>query len=182
MCGMSRIAADRYLNDQTDLADAVNVFKGYVGDRSAYAGFVYSPNAYTWMCDPSQPRGLNPVGCSKDGHDLSGAPVEDVQRGGAYTWPPPSSNLYPWGGFSAAVAQAEMLFRLGYPAYEWESQGIRRGLHWLQTAMSDGEAYPNYWQVWIVNRHYPDFTGQPFPAHARTGYGRGLDWTFWTHQ
>lgn len=156
---------------------------GYLGDRSAYAGFTFAPDSFSWMCDPTNPRGINPSGCSKDGHDLSGAPVNDVQRAGAYTgsWPP-NPTFYPWGGFAAAVAQAEMLYRAGYPSFEWENQAVRRATHWLWYAMPSSESTPTRWMTWIVNKHYPDSNGQPFPAHARTGYGRLMDWTFWTHQ
>ena len=176
MCGASRIAIDVYLGDQSDLERAAKVFKGYLGDRSSYAGFIFQSGAFTWMCDPANPRPVNPAGCSKNSHDLSGAPVDDVQRGGNYTWPPNPTN-YAWGGFSAAVAQAEMLSRAGYPAYDWENQAIRRGMNFLETAMISSGHNSTDWMPWVVKYHY----GANFQVKTLTGWGRLMGWADWTH-
>jgi hypothetical protein len=56
--GASRIAAAIYLGDQTELARAAQVFKGWVGDRSSYAGFSYGD--LDWQSNPSAPVGINP--------------------------------------------------------------------------------------------------------------------------
>ena len=176
MCGASRIAADIYLGDKTDLDRAAKVFKGYLGDRTSYAAFQFQSGAYTWMCDFQNPRPINPLGCTKDGHDLSGANVDDVQRGGNYTWPPNATN-YSWGGFSAAVAQAELLFRAGYDAYSWESEAIKRGMQFLQSAMASSNSAPTDWIPWVVNHHY----GTNFTAKTPVGAGRLMGWTDWTH-
>ena len=37
--GARRVAADLYLGDVTDLADAARVLQGCLGDRASYAGF-----------------------------------------------------------------------------------------------------------------------------------------------
>ncbi|MCI0649688.1 MAG: DNRLRE domain-containing protein, partial [Chloroflexi bacterium] len=60
-CGASRIAIALYLGDTAELQDAANVFKGWLGDRNAYAGFNYGD--LDWQCNPSAPVGINPAGC-----------------------------------------------------------------------------------------------------------------------
>jgi hypothetical protein len=40
-CTASRLVVAIYLNDQSDFHQAATVFKGWLGDRSAYAGFEY---------------------------------------------------------------------------------------------------------------------------------------------
>ena len=173
MCGASRIAVDIYIGDKTDLNRAANVFHGYVGDISAYNGFTFGSVA-DWACTPY--RGLNPVGCTKEGQDVSGAPVDDVRRGGGFQWPPAPTN-YAWGGFSAAAAQAEMLYRAGYPAYEWENQAIKRGMQFIATNMASSQSAPTEWLFWLVNFHY----GTNFPAKTPISIGRLVGWTDWTH-
>ena len=176
MCGASRIAADLYLGDTVDLARAVLVLRGYLGDRAAWSAFTYAADAASWMCDATQPRPLNPAGCTRDGHDLSGAPVDDVQRGGPYTWPPTATN-YAWGGFSAAAVQAELLHRAGYPAYQWENQAVRRALAFLESSMASSQSNPTEWLPWLVNARY----GTSFTAVTPTGFGRLVGWTDYTH-
>lgn len=178
MCGASRIAADIYLKDSTDLDRAVKIYKGFIGDRTSYSGFQWEdPLVYTWMCDTNNPRPVNPVGCVKSGHDLSGAVVDDVRRGGSFAWPP-TDTLYSWGGYSALLAQAEMLKRAGYDSYNWESQAILRGMKFISTNMADSASYAVDWVPYVINKQY----NSSYPtASTRQGYGRLLDWTAWTH-
>lgn len=178
MCGASRIAADIYLKDTTDLDRAIKIYKGFIGDRTSYSAFQWEdPLVYTWMCDSNNPRPVNPVGCVKDGHDLSGAVVDDVRRGGTYSWPP-TDTLYSWGGYSALLAQAEMLKRAGYDSYNWESQAVLRGMKFIATNMADSASYAVDWVPFVINKQYN--SSYPTPS-TRGGYGRLLDWTAWTH-
>jgi len=52
--GASRAAIDVYLGDMQDLARTAQVFRGWVGDRSAYAGFSYT-NDLSWQAAPTKP-------------------------------------------------------------------------------------------------------------------------------
>jgi hypothetical protein len=178
MCGASRIAADIYLKDTTDLDRAVKIYKGFIGDRTSYSGFQWEdPLVFTWMCDTNNPRPVNPVGCIKNGHDLSGAVVDDVRRGGTFTWPP-TDTLYSWGGYSALLAQAEMLKRAGYDSYNWESQAVLRGMKFVATNMADSASAAVDWVPFVINKQY----NATYPTvSTRGGYGRLLDWTAWTH-
>lgn len=67
-CGASRMAVAAYLGDRDELMRAAQVFKGYLGDRAAFAGFKYGDLA--WQCNPRPPVGINPKGCVVDGHSL----------------------------------------------------------------------------------------------------------------
>lgn len=176
MCGASRIAVDLYLGDKTDLDRAAQVAHGWFGDRTSYAGFQFGAGSDVWMCDPANPRPVNPLGCTKDGHDLSGAPVDDVRRGGGYMWPPTPTD-YAWGGFSGAVAQAEMLYRAGFHSYDWENQAVRRGMQFLATAMPSSQSGPTDWLPFVVNFRYRT----NFQSSSPVNLGRLVGWTDWTH-
>jgi len=183
MCGASRVAVDLYLNDEQELEQAIKVFQGYSGNRIAWDKFKFAGNAASFMCDPSQPRPMNPPGCIKDGHDMSGAPVDDIQRAGAYNssrWSDSgyaNHTNYAWGGFSGAVAQAELLHRAGYPAYEWENRAMFRGAHFLDNIVKFALSNPTEWVPWVLNFRY----GTSFTSPTPVGMGRLLGWADWTH-
>ena len=56
--GASRGAVALYLRDAQELHRTAQVFKGYLGDRSSYAGFKYG--SLDWQADPQRPVGINP--------------------------------------------------------------------------------------------------------------------------
>ena len=88
--GAARIAADLYLGDTTDLAAAAKVTQGFLGDRTAYAGFNknLSSAALSWSC--SGAATYTPVNwaCFKSGINVNGGVVSDISRGGSLRWPP----------------------------------------------------------------------------------------------
>ena len=69
--GAARVAADIYLGDVGDLARAVQVFKGWLGDRSQYSGFKFGD--MSWQADPA-----NPVGIDRKGALIQGKSVDGV--------------------------------------------------------------------------------------------------------
>ncbi len=195
MCGASRIAIDLYLNDKDDLTDAVKVFKGYLGDKSAYNDFTFNVEAANWTCetppDPKKPKkGLRPIAPKNcflyyNGTkvDMSGAPIDDVQRvedkkKTGFVYPIPKTH-YAWGGFSAAVAQAEMLYRAGYTnVYNWQDKAIWRGMDFLNREMPTSDSGATYWLPWIVNKRY----GTDFPTKPNANKNsRLMNFTDWTH-
>jgi hypothetical protein len=171
--GASRIAASIYLGDAADVARAAKVFKGFLGDRASYAGFKYGD--LSWQCDASKPVGINPVGCTKNGHPIGGVIPDDQRRGGTFTWPAPKEN-YVWEALQGVVVQAELLRRQGYDAWSWESQAIRRAVAWLHDVNSYPAEGDDTWQPWIVNFAY----GTKFPAPAARS-GKNMGFTDWTH-
>jgi Alginate lyase len=181
MAGASRIAADVYLGDRSDLARAAAVFKGYLGDRAAYHGFVFGKDR-SWQLDPSAPVGILPAGATKDGQPVGGALPDDMRRGCELRFPPCPTD-YPWEALQGAVAQAELLSRQGYDAWNWGNQALRRAAEFLyglarrypddHWAASGNDA----WIPWLLNRRY----GTRFGTVAPTQPGRGLGFTDWTH-
>jgi hypothetical protein len=173
-CGASRIAIALYLGDSVELDRAATVFRGWLGDRNAYTGFSFGDLA--WQCNPNQPVGINPAGCTRDGRSIDGVLPDDQRRGGAFTWPPPKEN-YVWEALQGAVAQAQLLHRAGYPAWQWQDQALRRAVTWLHTQANFPAEDDDRWQPWLVNNAY----GTGFPASSPTSPGKGMAWADWSH-
>lgn len=173
-CGSSRAAADVYLGDTTDLARTAQVFKGFLGDRSSYAGFEYGE--LSWQCNSSAPVGINPVGCTKDGHNIDGVIPDDQRRSGSFSWPPPKAN-YVYGNLSGAITQANILYNAGYDTWNWQNQALKRAYVWLHTQANFPADGDDKWQPHLVNYIY----GTSFPASIPAGAGKHMGWTDWTH-
>lgn len=170
-CGFSRIAVDMYLGDTADLARAATVFHGWLGDRASYAGFNYGD--LSWQSDPSHPVGINPVGATIQGHSVDGAQPDDMRRGGSFKWPP-SKTGYPWEALQGAVAQAHLLTRAGYPAWEWNDKAMLRAVQFLYNIGWAAEG-DDRWQIWEINKAY----GTNLPTTGG-GAGKNVGWTQFT--
>jgi len=173
-CGASRAAVAAYLGDTTELAKVAKIFKGWLGDRSSYAGFTYGDTS--WQCDPSQPVGINPAGCAKSGHDIDGVLPDDQRRAGSFTWPPPQEN-YVWEAMQGALAQAVILKRAGYDVFTWSDKALLRAVTWLHEVDDFPAANDDTWEPHLVNHFY----GSTFPAPSPTTAGKNVGWTDWTH-
>lgn len=171
--GASRVAVAWYLQDEAELERAARVFKGWLGDREAYAGFSYGD--LSWQADPDNPVGVNPKGAVKEGHSIDGALPEEMRRGGGFRWPPRQTN-YPWGGMQGALVQAEVLCRAGYPTWEWEDQALLRAAEFLY-GIGWVPAGDDEWQPWLLNYAY----GTDYPTKITTQPGKNMGWTDWTH-
>ena len=176
MAGASREAADAYLGDAADLDRAARVFRGYVGDRTAYAGFSFGD--LTWQADPSRPVGIDPAGATNAGLAIDGALPDDMRRGCGLTIPPCHTD-YAWEALQGVVVQAVILSRRGYDAFNWQDQAVLRAFEFLDRidrqfggwwAAADDE-----WQPWIINRAY----GAAFRATAPAGAGKIMAWADW---
>ncbi len=182
MCGASRAAASAYLGDRQDLGRVAAVFDGFLGDRSAYAGFEYGDPA--WQADPSRPVGINPAGATRQGVRIDGALPDDMRRAGGFTPGCPERFGYPWEALQGAVVQAEILQRQGFDAWAWQDQALRRALAFLvdlsqrcPAAIDEATSGDDRFTPWIVNRAY----GADFPAVSPAGHGKIAGWTDWTH-
>lgn len=171
--GGARIAADLYLGDTVDLARAAQVFKGWLGDRTAYTGFKYGD--LSWQANTNAPVGVNPAGSVKAGHSIDGALPDDMRRGCSFKWPPCSTN-YPWGAMGGALVQAQLLSRAGYDAWGWGDRALYRAARFLYgigwAAKGDDQ-----WQVWVINRAY----GTSWPVAMPARYGKNMGWTDWLY-
>jgi hypothetical protein len=171
--GASRVAADRYLGDMADLAKAAQVFQGWLGDRSAYAGFSYGDTS--WQADPGKPVGINPSGAIRNGQSIDGVLPDDQRRAGGFTWPPQKEN-YVWEGLQGAVVQAELLQRAGYDAWNWSDRALLRAVLWETTVARFPAQGDDTWQIWLLNHAY----GTALPTSpANTGKNMGFtDWMY----
>lgn len=175
MAGGSRMAVAMYLGDLVELDRAATVFKGYLGDRSAYADFNFGSDL-SWQADPSRPVGINPKGSMKEGHSIDGALPDEMRRGGAFSWPPAETG-YAWEALQGALVQAEILHRAGYDAWQWQDQALLRAVEFLYGIGWDAEG-DDLWQPWLINARY----GTTIAADPAARHGKIIGWTSWTHQ
>jgi hypothetical protein len=178
MCGASRAAVAAYLGDAAELARVAQVFKGWLGDRTAYSKFKFGD--LSWQANPTTPVGINPRGAMKNGESIDGVLPDDMRRGCIFTLPPCPTG-YPWEALQGATVQAEILKRQGFDSWGWQDQALRRSVQYLSDlnrryggwwASGDDE-----WNVWLVNRAY----GTQFTRVSPAGSGKIMGWTDWTH-
>jgi hypothetical protein len=173
----SIVAVYAYLGDKAGLDSAANIFKGWLGDRSAYAGFTYGE--LDWQADPSKPVGVNPKGATKQGHSIDGALPDDMRRGGGFAWPPPGGDgrMYSWEALQGATVAAQLLSRAGYDAWNWSDKALLRAATWLYDVAKWPPSGDDGWQPWLINAAY----GSNFPAIANASPGKNMGFTAWTH-
>ncbi len=171
--GASMAAVDRYLGNVQDLSRVAAIFHGYLGDRVVYQNFQYGADL-SWQCDPANPVGVDPPGCTINGHNVNGALPEEMRRGGHFQWPPAKTG-YAWEALQGAGVEAQILSRAGYPAWEWQDQALLRAVNFLYSIgwapQGDDE-----WQVWLINHAYGTHFQAALPAH----FGKNMGWTDWT--
>ena len=173
-CGGARAAVAVYLGDQAELERTANVFRGWLGDRTVYAGFEYGE--LSWQCNAASPVGINPAGCTKGGRDLDGVIPDDQRRAGAFTWPAPKEN-YVYEGLQGALLQAVVLSRRGYDVWNWQDRALLRAFRWLHDVDGFPATGDDTWEIHLVNRVY----GTSFPAPSPTQPGKNVGWTDWSH-
>jgi hypothetical protein len=171
--GAARAAVAGYLGDSAQLARAAQVFRGYLGDRTAYAGFSYGE--LSWQCDTARPVGINPP-CVKSGIDIGGVMPDDMRRGGGLQWPPASTG-YPWEGLQGAVLQAELLRAQGYDAWSWSSKAILRAVKFLYERARWPATGDDEWQLWLIDKRYGTSYHTPPPARGGKNFGF-TDWLY----
>jgi hypothetical protein len=192
LAGGSRAAVAVYLGDAAEIAETARIFKGWLGDRSSYAGFKYQSGAYSWMPNgSSSPRAVNPPGSivrwtnpatGRDStYNVDGALPDDMQRGCEFQWPPCHTG-YGWEGYSGAVMQAEILARRGYDCWNWENKALLRATEYFSYLdrvvggwWTDGQ--DEQWIPWVINRAYRT----SFRTHLPAKLGKNMAWTEWTH-
>lgn len=173
-CAASRAAIARYLGAAEELGRTALVFKGWLGDRSAYSGFSYSD--FSWQADSTEPVGINPAGAVKQGYSIDGVLPEDQRKSGAFTWPPPQEGEV-YDGLQGAAAAALILYRAGYDSWNWQNRALLRALDWLYTQANYPAASSDGWLPHLLNYYYFTNFAAPLPA----GLGKNVCWTDWTH-
>jgi hypothetical protein len=185
-----------YTGNSNQLQLMADLYRAWLEGSDAYRFDWDSDKDRSWQCQPGEPatyRGINPVDCVRDGNDLGGVLADEYRRSGPYdaaNFPGPNTTKYPWEALGAAIAQADLLARAGYPdALEWGEQAPRRALErlwYLYTVAADqgwtfGRAADggsdDRWIIPFVNALY----NTTLPEPDASGYGRPLSWTTWTH-
>ena len=180
--GASRIAASLYLGDTADVARAAQVLRGFLGDRGSWSRFQGVEGAKSWACDPDDYTPVNPP-CTRDGIDLDGAIVRDIDRGGNRKWPPGRDGIgYTLESLQGLSLQAELLTVNGFgDAWTWSDEALKRaagivsrsgeagGLTWNRSEVS-------YHVPWLLNARY----GLDLPTEP-AGFGRVFGYTDWLY-
>ncbi len=172
-CGAARLAIALYLQDEREVQRAATVFHGWLGNREAYAGFIYG--RLNWQADPERPVAINPPDAVKNGQLVDGALPEEMRRGGDFRWPPKRTG-YAWEALQGAIVQAELLARAGYPAWEWQERALLRAVTFLYDLGWEANG-DDLWQPWLINYAY----GSDFPVTSPARPGKNMGWTDWTH-
>lgn len=76
--GLARIAVSAHVGDTADVVAASAIFRGWLGDRAAYAGFKYGD--MSWQSDKAKPVGINPKGAAINGYNVDGVLPDDQRR------------------------------------------------------------------------------------------------------
>jgi hypothetical protein len=163
-----------YLKDRKEIERTARVFRGWLGDRRAHAGFKYGE--LDWQGNPQRPVGINPKGATRNGQNIDGVLPDDMRRGGPLRFPP-GKTKYVWEALQGAIVQAEILYRAGYDTWEWEDRAILRAVEFLYRIGWKAEG-DDTWQIWLVNRRY----GTSLPTSDKARPGKNMGWTDWTHR
>jgi hypothetical protein len=173
--GASRVAVAAYLGDEKDLERAARVFRGWLGERSAYAGFRFGD--LSWQADPGEPVGINPPGATRNGCSIDGVLPDDQRRSGPFAWPPPHEN-YVYGALQGALVQAVILHNAGYDVWSWGDRALLRAFRWLYDQAGFHAQGDDAWEPHLINF----FTAAELPAGIPARPGKIAGWTDWTHR
>lgn len=173
--GATRVAIAMYLGDTAELERAATVFKGWLGDRTAYAGFEYGE--LDWQYNPSQPVGINPKGATKNGYNIDGVLPDDQRRGCGFTIPACKEN-YTWEALQGASVQAWLLHRAGYDVFNWSDKALYRAVNWLYNVNAYPPSGDDVYIPWIINKAY----GTTFKTVTPTAIGKNMSYTDYTHR
>lgn len=184
--GSARIAADIYLGDTADLAAAAKVTRGFLGDRTAYAGFTQKLDSddLSWTCTGSAATYTpEDPACTKSGINLDGAIATDISRGGALRWPPADPGIpYQLESIQGAGLQVELLYRNGYSdAWTWSNSALKRAAAVVTRSGASGGTGWNLTTAsrqmpWLLNKRY----GTSIPTRT-AGMGRSIGFTDWLY-
>jgi hypothetical protein len=177
--GAARAAIAVYLGDATELARTAQVFRGWLGDRSAYSGFKYGSDL-SWQANPSKAVAIDIVGSTKayDGTTVSldGALPDEMRRGSSFEWAPTYTG-YPWEALQGAVLQAEILNHAGYDTWNWSNKALYRAARWLYTTANWPAVGDDRWQPWLIDAR----TGGNLPRPSTTQPGKNFGFTDWLY-
>ncbi|HEU4673333.1 MAG TPA: alginate lyase family protein [Candidatus Limnocylindrales bacterium] len=173
--GAARVAIAGYLGDSNELARAAAVFRGWLGDRTAYAGFSWGD--LSWQCDSSKPVGINPKGCAKSGMNIDGVLPDDMRRGGSFPRVGSDGTGYSWEALQGALLEAELLSVHGYDTWHWSDDALARAVRFLYRQVDAPAEGDDEWEAWLVDGEYGTAYHASAPAHVGKNFGF-TDWLF----
>jgi hypothetical protein len=173
--GASRLAIALYLGEAEEVARVARIFRGFLGDRAAYADFRFG--ALDWQADPAHPVAINPAGARLNGHDVDGVLPDDQRRCcDMFQWPPPGEN-YVYEALQGALTTAVMLERAGYHnVWAWQDRALLRAFRWMHDVAATPTEGDDEWQTHVINWAY----GTDFPAVTPAQPGKAVGYTDWT--
>lgn len=177
-CIWSRVIADLYVDDQTDLAKAIKVFKGMCGDRAVFAFPSSEFGELTWQSDPSKPVPILPSSATIQGHIMSGGLPEELRRATTtFTWPPPKEN-YCFSANEGYLGTAWILWhsKAMPDAFTYMDKAILRVTQWLYQQANFPATGDDTHQPHIVNAVYGTTFSAPSPSTHGKLYGFGDYW------
>lgn len=167
---------------QAQKDELYKVVKGWLGDRSSYAGFAYGD--LWWQADPSKPVGINPKGATKSGHSIDGVLPDDQRRAGSFTWPPQKEN-YVWEALQGSMLMALVLEHSGVAVAGLSDEALYRAYRWLidecHFPPTDSAAgTDDRWQAWAFKKLYPSHASS-ISLPSTSGPGKNLGFTDWLY-
>lgn len=175
MAGASRISVALLVNNP-DLATAIKVHRGWLGDYAQYAGFDWG--ATDWQADKAHPVGINKKGAtlqvSGGSRNVDGVQPDDQRRTG-FQWPPAKGN-YPWGALGPLLVTTELLRRAGHPSREWSDGAVLRAVKWLYGPGANPPSGDDGWQPSLLA-----FLFDGTFAGGTQAVGKTFGFTQWSH-
>ena len=171
--GGARAVVASYLDDEKELARVAQIFRGWLGERSAYDGFDFGD--LDWQADPRHPVAVNPRGAKKDGHSIDGVLPDDQRRAGGFEWPPPKEN-YVYEALQGALLQAIVLARAGHDVWDWGDEALLRAALWLDREADFPAEGDDTWQPYVIRHFY----GVELRTTSPCRPGKNVGWTDWT--
>lgn len=171
--GATRLAAALYLGDEKEFQAARDVWYGWTTGEAGYVPDGQAWSGTDWQCDPDAPRGINPAGCTRDGHSIDGVLPEDQRRCGEFGWPP-CDTTYVHGAADGLLLSFWMLARHGESPWDWGDQAALRQMRWkYEVGQPPAEGFR--WQIPVVEAVYGvDLPGND-PTATSTNFGFA-DW------
>jgi hypothetical protein len=171
--GATRLAAALYLGDEEEFQAARDIWYGWATGDPDHTPSKRAWTGTDWQCDQDRPAGINPAGCSRDGHRLDGVIPEDQERCGPFSWPPCETN-YIHGAADGMLLSFWMMARQGENPWAWGDRAALRQMEWkYEVGQPPYEGFR--WQIPVVESVYGvDLAGND-PTATSTNFGYA-DW------
>jgi hypothetical protein len=152
------------------------VFHGFLGDRSAWAGFDFGDAE--WQANPSAPVPINPAGATKNGVNVDGAIVDDIRRCGCPVSSPAPQENYQWEGMQGIATQATLLHAAGYSdIWERSDAAIYRATRFLYEQANFPADNDDTFVPFLLDAGL----GTEFSAGVAARSGKSIGYTDYTH-